>query len=128
VIVLDASTVLTTLLTEDGHDSVDSLMATRALAMSAVNVGEVHERLLAANRSLADTRAMIDSLQLQIIPVDRRIAELAAILRQGTRERGLGIADRVCIATGMLHEARIFTADRAWEGLDIPEADITVVR
>ncbi len=128
MIVLDASTALMSLLREPGCDASDLLLETQPCAMSIINVCETHERLLQLGRSNETTRSRIDELEMRVLPVDRRTAELAAILKQHTSEHGLGIADRICIATGMLHDARVFTADRAWERLDIPEADITVVR
>lgn len=128
MIVLDSSTLLASLLAEQGNDRVDALLATQPCGLSTINRSEVHARLLTSGRSNLRARAIIDSLELIELPVDRSTAELAAILRASTQKLGLGIADRVCIATGMLHDAVIITADRSWSKVDLPDADIQVVR
>ena len=128
MIVLDASAVIVSLLREIGHEGVDLLLETQPCAISAVNVSEVHARLLRAGSSNTRSRHMIDAIEFQLLPIDRAIAELAAILRAPTVGSGLGIADRICIATGMLHDAPIYTADTTWAKLDLPEADIQLVR
>jgi PIN domain nuclease of toxin-antitoxin system len=128
MIVIDASTLIVSLLREHGHEAVGLLLETQPCTASVINVSEVHERLLREGASNLEARQLIDGIELQVIPVGRPVAELAAILGPQTRALGLGIADRICIATGMLHDAPIYTADRAWSKLDLPDADIHVVR
>lgn len=128
MIVLDASALIVSLLREPGHDAVELLLETQPCAASVINVSEVHARLLREGASNSESRQLIDDLEFRIVPIERSVAELAAILSLQTRDHGLGIADRVCIATGLLHDAPIFTADRAWQQLNLPDADIHLVR
>lgn len=128
MIVLDASTLIAALLAERGAEDILPLLETQDCTMSVVNVCEVHERLLAGGASHREARSLVDELDVRVIPFERDDAELAAALRDATRHAGLGIADRACIATGMRRDAVIFTADRAWDALDLPEADIRIVR
>ncbi len=46
-------------------------------------------------------------------------AELAAILREPTRDLGLSLADRACLALASDLEVPAVTADRSWRDLDI---------
>jgi PIN domain nuclease of toxin-antitoxin system len=128
VIVLDASVMIMSLLRERGHEAVELLLETQPCAVSIVNLSEVHERLIREGASNAESRQVIHDIEFHTLVVDRPVAELAAILRSQTRDHGLGIADRICIATGMLNDAPIYTADRAWAQLDLPDADIQLVR
>ena len=127
MIVIDASVALMSLLGESGHEASDLLLETQACGMSAVNLSEVHARLLAHGMTNRASRSLIDTLEIREIPFDRTSAELTASLRPETERSGLGIADRACLATGLQFDALVVTADRAWAELELP-LDIQVIR
>jgi PIN domain nuclease of toxin-antitoxin system len=66
-------------------------------------------------------------LELRELVFDRATAELAAALGADTSALGLGLADRACLATGLVFDALVVTADRVWAELDLP-LDVQVVR
>lgn len=127
MIVVDASVALMSLLGEAGHDASDLLLESQTCGMSTVNLSEVHARLLVHGMSNRVSRALIDTLELRELPFDRVAAELTASLRSETTRSGLGIADRACIATGLVFDALVVTADREWADLALP-IDIEVIR
>jgi ribonuclease VapC len=43
------------------------------------------------------------------------LAEAAALLRPATRNAGLSLGDRACLALAMSMEARAVTTDRVWD-------------
>ncbi len=54
-------------------------------------------------------------------------AETAALLRARTRERGLSLADRACLALALDRGLRVVTADRAWAELGL-EVEVELIR
>ena len=128
MIILDASAVLATLQNEAGNDAVDMLFETQACAMSIVNLTEVLERLANRGMPLAIAHELTGSLDLKILPFELAESTLTAALHAATARTGIGLADRACIATGMRRDAAILTADRAWATLDLPDADIRLIR
>lgn len=115
--VLDASALLATLANEPGGEQVEPLLD--GAAMSALNWAEVLQRYEAAGLELADRREQVESLGVSLRPFDTRQAELAAGLYSRTREVGLGIADRACLALALDLGAEPVTADRAWAEVDV---------
>ena len=56
-----------------------------------------------------------------------RQAETAARLWSRTRNHGLSLADRACLALAMDKTLPVLTADRAWSELDL-DIEIQVIR
>ncbi len=54
-------------------------------------------------------------------------AETAALLRARTRERGLSLADRACLALALDRGLKVVTADRAWAELGL-EVKVELIR
>jgi ribonuclease VapC len=119
---LDASALLAFLKSEKpGGERVAAALGQIAL-MSAVNWCEVLGKLedmgwpadADSRLKLLEARAV-----LQIVPFDEPAARIAASLRQPTREAGLSLADRSCLATARAQSVPVLTADRIWAGLDV---------
>lgn len=53
-----------------------------------------------------------------VVPFDREDAEAAARLRPATRNLGLGLGDRACLALAGRLGLPAVTGDRAWQRLD----------
>lgn len=123
--VLDASALLATLGDEPGGDKVESLLD--GAAVSALNWAEVLQSYEAAGLELAGRQEQVESLGIELHPFDARQAELTAGLFTRTREAGLGIADRACLALALDLGAAAVTADRAWAGLDLG-VEVEVIR
>ncbi|MBJ7520575.1 MAG: type II toxin-antitoxin system VapC family toxin [Solirubrobacteraceae bacterium] len=114
--VLDASAVIAFLHDEPGASAVRaSLDEPEIPLLSTVNLTEV------AQHVGRDRPAVIDGLAglVTIVDYDRGQAQFAARLHAETREAGLGLADRACLALAATTGSPALTADRAWSRLDV---------
>lgn len=115
--VFDSSALLAIAFRERG-----AAAAGRALSgalLSAVNAAEVVSRLVDTGASAADARAVLLAFGLTIHPFDAALAIDAGLLRTATRDLGLSLGDRACMALARRERARVITADRSWATLDV---------
>ena len=115
--VLDASAVLALLNDEAGSENVAERLGEALI--SAVNWSEVAERALSVGVGIGGLREDLEDLGLRVAGFDAVHAELAAVLREPTRDLGLSIADRACLALADDLGAPAVTADQAWADLDV---------
>lgn len=84
--------------------------------ISTVNLAEVLTKMVdvgaAADDAIADIEAL--GLNLAVVDFDRNAAILAAELRTRTKQLGLSLGDRACLATAQSRGLAALTADRAW--------------
>lgn len=113
--VLDASAVLAVIFEEAGADRVAEHIP--GAAISAVNLAEVLAKLRDLGMPETTIEAILEELQLTIIPFDVAQAHESARLRPMTRSAGLSLGDRACLATAALRGAVALSADRAWARL-----------
>jgi ribonuclease VapC len=120
--VLDASSLLAYLQDEEGAVEVEEALAQRA-AIGAANFAEA---LSALSQAGAEPRAAVAELEergvlgglLVVEPVTLEDAVVIAELRGPTREYGLGLGDRACLALGVRLGLPLLTADRVWVELE----------
>lgn len=114
---LDASALLALFHREPGWEPVAASL--EGAAISAVNLAEVATRML--ERGLLSQRVRDDlaALRLEIVPFDESLAFEAAALRSATKEAGLSLGDRACLATAKSLGVRAITADRQWSRLRV---------
>jgi PIN domain nuclease of toxin-antitoxin system len=124
-IVLDASALLAFLQDEPGSDVVEKSLAYSVI--SAVNWSEVMQKSLASGIDINSMRDELHALGLTVAPFVAEQAERASLLWQHTRENGLSIADRACLATAQYMNVPVLTTDRIWADLKLP-LDIRIVR
>ena len=86
-------------------------------AMSAVNYAEVVGKLVDRGLDPAEMAADLAHLDVEIVPIDRDLAEVAGRLRTQTRSAGLSLGDRCCLALAKHLGAPAMTTDKAWEPL-----------
>jgi len=88
--------------------------------MSLVNAIEVGTKLM--DKGLPYDRAWeaLDLLDIPLVELDADLAAVAVALRPATRERGLSLADRACLALAVREGLPALTADRIWAELDLP--------
>lgn len=122
--VLDSSAVLALLLDESGADEVTSRLA--GAAMSAANLAEVLTRLVDAGMPLPAAREAVALLGIEIVALDEGAAVACAAFRPPTREVGLSLGDRACLALAGALRVPAWTADRAWAG--IAGVDVRLIR
>jgi PIN domain nuclease of toxin-antitoxin system len=122
--ILDASALLAYLRDEPGADAVADAVATGAL-ISTVNLGEVLSRVADRDadparvaRQMTD-RGLLDGA-IAVEPFTTADAIEVARLRPLTRDLGLSLGDRACLALARRLDAPVLTADSAWSKLDLP--------
>jgi ribonuclease VapC len=121
--VLDASALLAYLRDERGAEMVAGAIAD-GTAISTVNLTEVLSRAVDRGedpvrlaRRMRD-RGLLDGA-ISIEPFTTEDALEVARLRLTTREQGLSLGDRACIALASRLDLPALTADTAWSQLDL---------
>lgn len=121
--VLDASALLAYLRDESGADVVADAIA-GGVAISTVNLAEVLSRV-ADRRS--DPVALVEQMTergllggaITVEPFTIADAGEVARLRPTTRDAGLSLGDRACLALARRLDVPAFTADTAWSEADV---------
>ncbi len=122
--VLDASAVLALMMGEHGADRVTTVLP--GALMSAVNVAEIVAKFVERDM-LASAKAYrcIQDLGIEIVPFTGDQALVSGALRWLTKDFGLSLGDRSCLALAKERNLPVLTADRAW--LKIAEAALVQV-
>jgi PIN domain nuclease of toxin-antitoxin system len=124
-IALDASALLAFLFGEDGHDEVAGVI--EGSAISSVNLAEVISRFARDGHNADQVFQQIAGSGIEIVPFHGEDAALVAALTPSTREFGLSLGDRACLALALRHGVPAMTADQVWARLDLP-LEIHVIR
>lgn len=91
------------------------------------NGSEVVSKLAREDIAIGVIREWIAALQLDVRPFDRDLAFAAGALLPATRDRGLSLGDRACLALAQELGRTALTTDRAWRDVDVGVA-IEVIR
>ncbi len=130
-LVLDASAVIALLRDEPGAEQVEALLDTSddpaAVAwLSTVNLTEVHQAL--GPRLPDGLIGPVDSdVVIHVADFTSVHAREAAALRQPTRNLGLSLGDRACLALAKALSLPAITADRAWAQAAV-DVDVRLIR
>ena len=124
-VALDSSAVLALLFGETGSDAVAQVIDEAVI--SAVNLAEIVSKLVENGYDNQEIERAIDGFLPSTVPFDAAQAVEAGILRANTRQLGLSLGDRACLALAKRISARVITADRAWAKLDIG-VEVDVIR
>ena len=123
--VLDASALVALLNSERGADIVAEHL--QAAVVSAVNWSETYGTL---RRAGVDGHALAEGFGetgIEIVPFDADDARTAGELSLATRDAGLSLGDRACLALAARLGMPAVTADRAWLAVDAG-VDVICVR
>jgi PIN domain nuclease of toxin-antitoxin system len=129
--VLDASALLAYLADEPGADVVSDAIAS-GVSMSIVDIAETLSTLAGRGHDPAwvarelTGRGLLDGA-ISIEPLTLDDAVEIARLRPLTRDAGLSLADRACLALAGRLSTQALTADHAWIGAD-HGVDVRLVR
>jgi ribonuclease VapC len=121
-LVLDASALLAFIQDEDGASEVEEALANGA-SMSTANLAEVLSKLAERGKQPREAVAELESAGLlggliAVEPLTLEDAITIAELFPATREHGLGLGDRACLALGRRLRLPVMTADAAWVQLE----------
>ena len=120
-IVLDASAVLAWLNGEPGGEQVLELLAGESplVTISAVNLCEVITKLVRDGVSAVDAERAVEDLRDYVVVFDGDQATIAGELCRLTRQHGLALGDRACLALGLQRGATVWTTDQVWKKLKL---------
>ena len=114
-VLLDAYALIAYLRDEPGAAAVQDLLWKGELAMSAVQLGEVVDRMERIDGVPADeVEVVISALAIEVLPADYAVGAEAGRLRARHYRptgRTLSIADAFCAATAALQMCALATAD-----------------
>ena len=125
-ILLDTSAIIALLKKEKGHEKVSDILATSAI--STVNFAELVSVLARDGVSSDDIDSMIDNIIPDIIPFTHEISITTGKLLTTTKPFGLSLGDRACLATAIHSNIDVYTTDKAWANLNIPDVKIHLIR
>ncbi len=114
-VVLDASALMALLRAEEGADKVLACLS-RAV-VSAVNQAEVQTKLVASGIDEKLAWWHIDEIGCPSVPFDEQQARVAGGLVKVTRDFGLSLGDRACLALALERKAVVYTTDKVWSNL-----------
>lgn len=114
-VVLDASAILAVIFEEPGAERVAIHLP--GAMVSSVNVAEVMTKLFDLGMPEETVDDVVAGLQLTVLPFDLDHAAHTARLRPRTRDVGLSLGDRACLAAARVRDAPALTSDRAWKRL-----------
>ena len=124
--VLDASALLVLLKGEPGSERVIEAI-TDGASTSAVNFCEVVGKLRDGGMPEEAIYETLDPLELDIVQFDTMLAYLAGLLRPLTKNAGLSLGDRACLALAQHLNLPVLTTDRVWKDL-LPSITVQLVR
>ncbi len=117
-VVLDSSAVLALVLKEPGGDKVATLLslldsgAAVRVALSSVSWCEILTRLYRDSKSMTMEKLSALLAEVELIPLAKTEAELAADYSRVHPELSLG--DRACLALASARGATAWTTDKVW--------------
>jgi ribonuclease VapC len=117
-VVLDASAILAIINGEPGHEKLQPEMLVDAVC-STVNLAEVQGKLLSRGWSSGEAWEDATSPIHEAAMFDNDQARVAGDLILVTRQLGLSLGDRACLALGIALNAPIYTAEKSWAKLKI---------
>lgn len=116
-IVLDASAILALLKMEQGHEIVAQHLDNAIV--SSVNFSEVVTVLARNGFGQEEVIKSLKETFLHIEEFNTEQAIIAASLDEITRNHGLSLGDRACLALAKYKSLSVLTSDRVWEKLNL---------
>lgn len=129
MIVLDSSAILAAIRKETGWDKVtyhDDIVRRETL-LTAANYCEILSVLQKDGLDLEKYKNITHEYVGTFYDIDNKIAELAAKYRLLTKQYGLSMGDRMCLACAKIMSLPVLTADKVWTKLDL-DIDIQCIR
>jgi ribonuclease VapC len=124
-VILDASAILAVVHEETGAEVV--IEALNDAWISAVNYAEVITKLVERNVAPALAIEAVQKLGVRVVDFDINLARRVGLLRAITKQSGLSLADRACIALAEREQAPVLTGDRNWSNLSLG-IDVRLIR
>lgn len=115
---IDASAILAMLRDESGGDRLAQYLDDGLIAQ--INRIEVVQFFVKLERSFDEAEGVMAALALNKVVLNEAMEARAAQMVPFTKQFGLGIGDRICLATASVLEVPVVTADRDWNKVKWP--------
>ena len=125
-IVLDASAILAIINQEAGYERFSPEMLAGAVA-STVNLAEVQAKLVARGWQPDEAWEDANSAIARAIAFDEAQAKIAGDLVIQTRQLGLSLGDRACLALGKVLDSPVYTSEVLWKRVKLG-VEVQVIR
>lgn len=109
---LDTSVIIALLKKESGYKILEEVIASSAI--SSVNLSESVSVLTRSNIAENEIDVIVTVIVPEIIPFCENIAIKTCKLSRLTKDYGLFLGDRKCIAIGCYYNMEIYTTDKIW--------------
>ncbi len=115
--VVDSSILLAVMLGEpDAARAAECLLDP---VISAVNLAEVHSKVVQGGMGEEKAWTLATNLIGEAAPFDDEQARITGDLRLRTKEFGLSLGGRACLALGLVLGLPVYTTDRIWQRLKV---------
>jgi ribonuclease VapC len=125
--VIDASALLAFIKDESVFSQVLESLLPKSI-ISAVNACEVATVMIRLGIPDDEIEGLINETIGAIIPFDIHHSLLAAKLWKITKDYGLSLGDRACLALAQHMNLPVYTADQIWSKLKIKNLEINLIR
>lgn len=115
-VILDASAILAVIHQEPGYEKLTPDLLGRAVA-STVNLAEVQGKLVSRGWKSDEAWEDATSPVQEVVPFNQEQARTAGDLIAQTRQLGLSLGDRACLALGMALKSPVYTCAKTWTSL-----------
>lgn len=117
-IVFDSSALIMLFAKEPGYEVVRQNL--KHAIISSINIAEVYKYCIAVqNLTEDDCRDLIKLSGIKIIDFCEEQALITAKIVKQTKQYGLSLGDRGCIALAMFKDYPILTCDKIWQKVDL---------
>src|SRR5205809_1933863 len=124
--VLDASALIALFYQEPGNDKVAEAIEDGAV-LSTVNLSEVASKLNELGTPEALIKTAINVLELTTVDFNAELAYKVGLLRPITKNAGLSLGYRACLALAQYLNLPVLTMDRVWVDL-LPDITVQLIR
>ncbi len=126
-IILDASALLALIFNEEGKETVKQALD-HGVHMTTVNLAEVATKLLREQHTFEEVQTFLPLMKITLVEVDETLAYQAASYDPYTKQFGLSLEDRICLAAAGRWGYTALSADRAWKHVKLDQVSITLIR
>lgn len=117
-VVFDASALIALFAKEKGYDIIKKHL--KDAIISSVNIAEVYKYCIEIQNLTGDeARSLIKLADIKIVDFSEDQALITAELVHKTKQYGLSLGDRACIALAILRNHSIVTCDKIWQKVDV---------
>ena len=124
-VVLDSSAILAVIQNEPGQENVRPFL--NGALVSTVNLAEVTTHLARSGAPQFIIEKAISKLSIHPYSFPNELVSLTGMLVQKTRQYGLSLGDRACLALGITKGFPVITADTIWADIDLP-VEVRLIR